>query len=119
MHRHLDKAREAFELAAVMDPRFKHMPWTRSSEERDRIREKVVEAALSTLPGDGADAAGDAPVQVRQDVPRRPASWLDERSLRSKNYRANRHHVCHVRDSRAAYLLGWIMDQHLTDPPTD
>ena len=49
--RHVEPCREAMELAALCDPRFRHMPWTTTSSERLEIRrrftEKVLDAALA------------------------------------------------------------------------
>ena len=50
--RHVEPCREAMELAALCDPRFRRMPWTTTSSERLEIRrrftEKVLDAALRT-----------------------------------------------------------------------
>jgi hypothetical protein len=73
VHRHLDKARDAFELASIMDPRFKHLPSTRSSEEREGIRAKAMQAAVDTYrAAEMADEQQQRPEPRRAPNSRRP-----------------------------------------------
>ena len=80
VQRHLEKSRETFELAAALDPRFKHLPFCRDSASRERIRAAVVQEVLATLPApEPAEQDADArPVQRAARNPLRPATGLED-----------------------------------------